>query len=503
MSMSSTGLTRYTRFPPAPSAPDETAVAAEAAPEESAPRILPRTAMSIFAVIFVVSLILPIQIWIGSLLFTPYRLVLVILFVPLLAMFFMGKAGRIMLIDWLLIFSALWAVLALGVNHPLGSIYETQGIYVIEFLGSYLLGRLTIRNASDFMFFARAFFLVVLFLMPFAVLESVLNRPLFIELVPGGVGASNAGLRWGLRRAQAGFVHPILFGAFVSAAMGIAWFTVGKRALAPARALVVGIATFVSMSTGALIALVFQIIFIAYELTMKSVKRRWTLFAIGAALAYVAVDTLSNRTPFHVLVSYASFNSASAYNRILIWDWGTYNVAQNPLFGLGLNDWVRPSYMSSSMDNYWLVVAVRYGLPASIAYMAAVILLVRKVSLVPLLDETDKACRAGYLVSLGGLALAAGTVHYWLAIGAFFPFFIGTGVWLAEGRNLRIVSNEGAPEPATSTRTPAPGPSSAGRPARAGATARTSAVSGSGSAPRGPRGAQASSRGRSDRSVSR
>jgi len=502
MSNVTTSVPRYTRFP-AGQADDGAAAAPEVDATASAPRDLPISGLNWLAAVFVVALILPVQFSIGTLLLTPYRLVLVVSFIPLLAMFFMGKAGKILLIDWLILFSTLWAVLALGVNHPLGTIFETMGIYVLEFFGAYLLGRLTIRNARDFTRFSWVFFLVVLFLLPFAVLEGITKRPIFIELIPGGTGISGTGERWGIRRAQAGFVHPILYGAFVSAALGIAWFTIGSRGLAPLRAVVVGIATFFSMSTGALIAFVFQVIFIVYELTMKSMKRRWTLFAFGALAAYTIVDLLSNRTPFHVLVTYASFNSASAYNRILIWDWGTHNVANNPIFGLGLNDWVRPSFMSSSMDNYWLVVAVRYGLPASLAYMTAVILLVRRAARVPLADEMDKACRAGFLVSFGGLALAAGTVHYWLSIGAFFPFFIGAGVWLAEGRNLRIVTDPSTAEDqdATITRSPASGPSPVGRRAPGAGPVRASAAARSGSAPPTRRGESVASQGQRGRSA--
>ena len=63
-------------------------------------------------------------------------------------------------------------------------------------------------------------------------------------------------------------------------------------------------------------------------------------------------------------MSYATFSAHTAYWRSIIFDWGMVNVWANPIFGLGLNDWVRPRYMvSGSMDNFWLVVAVRYGIP--------------------------------------------------------------------------------------------------------------------------------------------
>ncbi|MFV2003458.1 MAG: O-antigen ligase family protein, partial [Paracoccaceae bacterium] len=188
-----------------------------------------------------------------------------------------------------------------------------------------------------------------------------------------------------------------------------------------------------SLSTGALLALVSQLVFIGWEMTTRRIARRWTIFAALAVLGYFTIDLLSNRTPFHVLVSYASFNSASAYNRILIWQFGTENVWANPIFGLGLGDWARPSWMSPSVDNFWLLTAMRYGLPTIISFVLALVLILRRVSLAPLTTPLERACRAGYLVAFGGVVLAGSTVHYWQAIAAFMLFFFGAGVWMING----------------------------------------------------------------------
>jgi hypothetical protein len=81
-------------------------------------------------------------------------------------------------------------------------------------------------------------------------------------------------------------------------------------------------------------------------------------------MTYVGIDLFSTKTPFHVFVNYFTFSKQSAYNRILIFEYGTAEVARHPVFGIGLGDWERPVWMSDSMDNFWLVTAVRYGVPA-------------------------------------------------------------------------------------------------------------------------------------------
>lgn len=396
-------------------------------------QVIRKNAVATLGVVFLASILLPIPIQVGPLLLFPYRILLLVLFFPLLFWLLSGRVGRLTLIDMLMAFSALWAALALLVNHPFAEAIEPLGIYIVEFFGAYMLGRLAVQSGADFLRFARALFAVLMLLLPFAVAEAISGKPVLMDLIPGATGVSDTGDRMGLRRTQTIFVHPILYGAFAASVLGVAWFTVrpqtsfGGRII---RAIAVIIATVTSMSTGALIALVCQIIFIGYETIMGAFRKRWTLFAWGSLAGYFLIDALSNRTPFHVLVSYASFNSGSAYNRILIWDHGTKNVADNPIFGLGMNDWVRPSWMSASIDNFWLVVAMRYGLPASIAFMAAVILMVRRIAHAELTDLTDRMARAGYLVSLGGLILAGGTVHYWQAIAVYFLFFIGAGMWM-------------------------------------------------------------------------
>jgi hypothetical protein len=211
-------------------------------------------------------------------------------------------------------------------------------------------------------------------------------------------------------------------------------------------ALVIALSTFFSLSTGAVIAFNMQCLFIAWEAVTAPHPNRWRVFAAGFAALYVSLDLLSNRTPFHVLVDYASFSSGSAYNRILIWQYGTDNVAANPFFGLGLNDWERPGWMSSSVDNFWLLVTMQYGLPFIAMFAGALFLILRRLSRQDLPDATDRACRAGYLTTFGGIVIAGGTVHYWQTMFAFVLFLFGTGVWMITGGARRGPADSGLPD---------------------------------------------------------
>ncbi|MEO0369814.1 MAG: O-antigen ligase family protein [Pseudomonadota bacterium] len=385
---------------------------------------------------FMLGMVLPVWIRVGPLLLMPHRIVLLLTFVPMFFLLVSGRAGRLQIFDFLMLASALWAVLALtvGVVPEGGSLIEQVGIYMLESFGAYMLARVAIRSAADFIYFAKLFFLALLVLVPFGVVEAITHRAIMLELIPMGPSINHQLPRWGLRRAQTVFSHPILFGLFCSAGLGLMFYVMRSSLTRFSGAVLAAVGTFVSLSTGALISGVVQGVFMAWDRVMRRVPRRWLIFSILFAMLYVAIDLLSNRTPFHVLVTYASFNSGNAYNRILIWRFGMENVWANPMFGLGANidQWARPSWMSSSADNFWLLHTMRFGIPSFLFLAVALFYIIRRAALAPLTDPRAIACRAGWLIAIGGMIITGGTVHYWHAVMAFVMFFFGAGVWIIE-----------------------------------------------------------------------
>lgn len=413
--------------------------------------------------LFMVSLAIPIYVPIGPVLLMPHRIVLLLLFVPFfLRLFVNGQAGRVLVADWLLFGSACWAALALLVNHGF-AVVEAAGIHMIEFFGAYMLARVAIRSSEDFRRMVWVLFVMLMVLLPFVVAESVLHRNILLEIIPGtGFGAAMLEPRLGLRRAHAIFAHPILLGVFVSTAFGLFWYVLRPRSLQFLGTGASAVATLCSLSTGAFLSVVVQGLLIGWETILKVIQARWRIFTAIAVMGYLAIDLLSSRSPFHVLVTYATFSTGSAYNRILIWNFGTANVRDNPIFGLGLNDWVRPSWMGDSVDNFWLLFAMRYGLPTIIMIFLGLYLILRQVSRAALVTQDDQMARAGYLVAFGGLFLAGGTVHYWHAMMAFAMFFFGSGLWAISGGEARdadpALQEETAPRPRSRyTRQPSTG----------------------------------------------
>ena len=113
---------------------------------------------------------------------------------------------------------------------------------------------------------------------------------------------------------------------------------------------------------------------------------------------------VSNRAPLVVLISYITFSTSTAYNRILIWRYGTDDVMGSPLFGIGLNDWSRPIWMGSSVDNFWLLWAMRYGLVGFLLLAIPILLILYKVIRRDFSAEGGlDNCRKGYVFSIVGL----------------------------------------------------------------------------------------------------
>lgn len=416
--------------------------------------------------LFVASLIVPNYFYAGSVRLAPFLIVLLVLFIPLVMMWLMGLAGRRILPDWLIAFVCLWSTLALIVAHGVGEALEPAGVIWLQVFGSYLLGRMSVKSAHQLKAVAMVYAVVVLALLPFALFESLTSRPLYLEIF-GYLGPTYAvnimEPRWGLTRAQGAFEHPILFGIFVTSLFGLVFYQArhAKRRLLYALALPAIFATgFVSLSTGALLCLFVQCGLIVWDWMFRRYPQRWRVLMILVVAAYVVVDLLSNRSPFHVFVDYLTFNSGSAYNRILIWQYGTAEVWRHPLFGIGLGDWLRPWWMSPSMDNFWLVMAVRYGLPAVLALAVAFLVILTRLGRADYPDEVRQDLRKGLAISIVGVFVAIGSVHLWNATFCWLMFLMGSAVWLTNPTGKtepsRRQQNAAEPRPANLRRPAAP-----------------------------------------------
>lgn len=396
------------------------------------------TSLPLPVLLYLATVILPVLFSAGSVALSFQRVLLLLLVVPLTINLIRGKYGRILWTDIFFFLHILWAALAIAINNP-DRVIQNAGSTSIEFLGGYLVGRAYIRSTDDFIAFSRVFIFIVCCTAPFALFETITGHPIVIELLRKIPGITSFNInyqeaRMGLERVQTVFAHPIHYGLFCGTAFSLLFVGLKGLISTTARYLgsaAIGFCVFLSLSSGALLPFILQLGLIFWAFSLNSVRQRWLILLGLFMLAYVAIDLLSNRTPIKVFMTYATFSAHNAYWRSIIFEWGMINVWANPIVGIGLNEWIRPYYMrSGSMDNFWLVNAVRYGIPGffllALGYLPALWKIGRRNF------DTDLRLwqvRRAWIFTFVGLTLTLATVHVWTSIYSFVFFLFGAGMW--------------------------------------------------------------------------
>ncbi|MCU0826574.1 MAG: O-antigen ligase family protein [Tabrizicola sp.] len=387
----------------------------------------------IILVLFLLSLIMPSYFFLGGMRLTPTRLLLLATFIPLLIRLLTGAAGRIRASDVFLMLFSIWMVLTLVYHHGMER-FPYAMISVVELLGGYLIGRVLVRNATDFTLLFRCAFWVLVVLFPFVIVELLTDRNILQEIsrlaFPTYVKADSSYGRIGLNRVMAGFEHPILYGLFCAAVFGPILAVLNRGLLSwILLVLFLGFMTFASLSSAPLLALAIQLGLMAWG--WMTGGRWWVLVALGT-LMYVTVDLLSNRTPVTILINYITFDPGTAWTRILIWEYGSAEVWRHPFVGIGMNDWIRPSWLTSSVDNFWLVVGMRHGAVGAVLVMAALGASLWAVMRAKGLEGQLAQLRRNYVLALVATYVVLCTVHIWGDSSSMILLLIGAGVWLSE-----------------------------------------------------------------------
>lgn len=432
-------------------------------------------------VLFIAALLPPIQFDIGSTSLSLSRVFLLFAIGPLLIRLLSGQAGRLIATDYLMMAYCAWIAITYTYHYGATRI-ALSGITIIEQLGAYLVGRVLIRNVTDYQLFIRALLTALLVLFPFALFELFTGRNLWAALFDPIFSVhrkpSSAYGRMGMERVMSGFEHPILFGMFCS--LGVAnFFYVYQPKLLRALAMMLFAAgmTFMSLSAGPLMAVASQAMMITWD---KVTRGRWVLLVVLMTLAYITVDALSNRTPVTILISTLTFNPLSAWVRVSIWDYGLAAVLASPVMGIGLEDWSRPPWLTNSVDNFWLLTTMRHGIPVIVLLFAALACHLTAILRAKPLSPELVRVRTGYVLALLCLYFTLCTVHIWGTVNSFVFFYIGAGLWLAGAAGSPAATEPvaapgpAAPQPrgtpsalivAAATRAASPVPGHAGRPA--------------------------------------
>ncbi|MDB5536671.1 MAG: hypothetical protein JWQ65_1546 [Devosia sp.] len=385
---------------------------------------------------FLVAMVIPWQIYIGSVHLSCTRLVLLVMLGPAMWKWVTGKAGGIRIPDIAVLLFIAWCGFATVQIHGVDYAFQSVGMLFIETAGSYFLARAYIRTEQDFYAMCRALFWVVACLLPFAVVEAVTKSSVllnFFEKFMPSYSPIDAELRWDMRRAQVVFQHPILYGVFCGIAFAPTFLVLGyRKSLAKrwSKTAIIVAATFFSLSSGPMTALALQVGLVGWNWVLRGFAGRWKLLWAILGSMYLVVSLFSRQSPAQHLINLVAFDKGSAWQRLLIWEYGSASIAAHPLFGVGFGDWPRMDGQTSSVDMFWIISALRHGLLAGIflgiAYLGATIMIGFKRGL----SDSQIQCRTAYLICMVGFFVAGWTVDFWGEVYTAFFFMLGSGLWL-------------------------------------------------------------------------
>jgi len=336
--------------------------------------------------------------------------------------------------DYALIGFVLWLFLSLIIHHGFLTAIKSGGLSLLEILVSYFTARYFIKKPSHIYGVTNLLVFLAMLLLPFLVIENFTGVHIFHELASSVTGIYypfKDEARFGLIRATGPFSHPILLGVFFSAILGLFWYS-SRSMLKPKvlKSITLIAATFTTLSSAPVLVIMVQFFIVFWNKYAAFIRYRWKIIFISMVCMYVFLLFYSDRSPLMAILSRITVDSQTSYYRILIWEYGIQNIINNPVFGLGFNDWVRIDWMvSDTVDSFWLLQTMRYGVPAIIFLSWSIFSLMRKVNELKDLKQLSeyKLLSMGWLVTMISFILIGFTVDFFGSNMPYFFFIFGLG----------------------------------------------------------------------------
>lgn len=386
------------------------------------------------------------SLFLGSMRLPIHRVTLIIMFCVAAVVFLRGRVIKLHFFDYAFFAFNLWVVLAFVMHMGAGDGIEYGGSLALESFASYFVARVFIRDEKTFRAALGFIFVAVLVAGAVALPESLFGRHYvheFLHKLTGYYHPVGYEKRLGLTRAYSFFDHPIHLGTFCASLFALMWYSERRKVSKFVKTGLVGGATFLGLSSAPLLCIGVQGGLVGWDRVTKGIKNRALITIAIVVGGYIVLSLMATRNPFHILATGLTLDPWTGYYRVMIWTHGIESVINNPLLGIGLNDWVRPAWMySSTVDAFWLVIAMTTGLPALILLASALLSLVLNVHKPRFrpLDLQTRPLRLAWTFALIALSLAGFTVHYWNAIYAYFFFICGAAGWMADGLLIKRAS---------------------------------------------------------------
>lgn len=369
---------------------------------------------------------------IGGIVLPPFRIFLLASSLFIVRSFFRSEL-KMLVPDYLVLLAVIWTAISFYINSDFENFITGSVAQAADIGLSYFFARAAFRSLRDVRMFllmmAPIFAAVGVILALESVTKTHLLQPLARSLLSSTAGYYLVDMRQGLMRAAGPFPHPILAGIVMTSLLGLYWFS-GLRRLPFWMGVGAAVGGFFTVSSAGLLSLTMGAGLIGYNwLSERIANLTWRIFFVVSGIVFFVAELGTQSGTFNLLVRFASFNTVSSYYRTLIWTYGTMNVQKRPWFGLAYGDWDRPTWMMSSVDNFWLLQAMQFGLVPPLAYATVVVLSVialsRRSTHVNLVDQRSLR---GIAIAVSVMSLAVISVSIWLSAQVWFYLLIGMSV---------------------------------------------------------------------------
>jgi hypothetical protein len=408
-------------------------------------KVLSRTPKPV--IILILAFLCPTEfsIFAGSLRIPPHRFALIFLLPLALTRIVMQRGLKIRTFDVAFLLFNLWMVGILTYHHGAPDGLVSGGSLALDGLGAYLVARVWIRDAAVFQDSLRMIGYVIVAAALIALPETLFGQIYthdFLKAITGYVHPTTVENRLGLTRAYGTFDHPIHYGAFCASLVAMFWYVEKTTASRFKRIAVLSGATILGLSSAPILCLLLQFAMLIWERLTRGLANRTSVTIACIVGFYIGASFVMSHSPFYFIATGMTLDPWTGFYRTQIWDNGIDNVLSHPWAGLGLNDWDRPQWMySTSIDAFWLLIAMREGIPALVLLVVAIAFAIRAVVKRGLWhpDFAVRRLARGWIMSIVALCMIGVTVHFWNVLYAFFFFFIGLGGWMGDPKRVQAM----------------------------------------------------------------
>jgi len=321
-------------------------------------------------------------------------------------------------------------------NTGLATGIESGGILFLETFVPFFITRLVVYKYAHLMTLSKTLLIISSVLALLALPEAISGVPIahkLASLITGNPFVHSPEVRFGIWRSYSLTDHPIVLGSICATALPIGLAISRRRRLVAGMSGLSFFGVIASASSGPILSVVAQASLYIWSLITKGRPHKWWLLLLAIGLLYIFIDVLSNRDPFRVMFSYLLFSEHNGYVRYNMWINSFFLASQSfqsMLVGYGfsvemmslLDNHFWSNLMATSVDSYWLVILLRYGVTMLLLSVVMLILILRaniRNYRRYRLREQRLLVQAWFIATIS-LSLVACTVHFWGSTASLF-----------------------------------------------------------------------------------